>query len=247
VADLMLLSNSTAPGSGFLEYALKEIREVLGERDSLLFIPYASNDPDLYTGNMRRALAQIDVRVDGLHEAPDPVRAVRDAQAVFTGGGNTFRLLRTVTDRGLLGPLREAVQYGGVPYMGASAGSNLACPSIRTTNDMPIVECPSLAALGLIPFQINPHYLDPDHGSTHMGETRELRIEQFLEVNDVAVVGLREGSWLRVAGRSVTLAGLTGARLFRRGGPAQEIAVGADLSFLLDARPRFDAALAADS
>lgn len=237
----MLLSNSTAPGSGFLEYALEGIGEVLAERKSLLFVPYASSDPDLYTATMRRAMTKIDVRVDGLHEAADPVRAIRDAEAVFTGGGNTFRLLRTVTDLGLLGPLREAAQYGGVPYLGASAGSNLACPSIRTTNDMPIVESPSLIALGLIPFQLNPHYLDPDPASDHQGETRELRILQFLEVNDVPVLGLREGSWLRVSGRQAALGGLTGARLFRRGGRPEEIPVGADLSFLMDARPRFDA------
>jgi dipeptidase E len=241
VAELMLLSNSTAPGSRFLEYALEGIREVLGERKSLLFVPYASSDPDLYTTTMRRAMTKIDVRVDGLHEAADPVRAIRDAEAVFTGGGNTFRLLRTVTDLGLLGPLREAAQYGGVPYLGASAGSNLACPSIRTTNDMPIVESPSLIALGLIPFQLNPHYLDPDPASNHQGETRELRILQFLEVNDVPVLGLREGSWLRVSGRQAALGGLTGARLFRRGGGPEEIPAGADLSFLMDARPRFDA------
>jgi dipeptidase E len=242
VAELMLLSNSTAPGAGFLEHALEEIRDVLGQRESLLFIPYAGTDPDLYTTTMRRAMSKIDIRVDGLHEAADPVQAVRDAEAVFTGGGNTFRLLRTVTDLGLLGPLREAVQYGGLPYLGASAGSNLACPSIRTTNDMPIVECPSLAALGLIPFQLNPHYLDPDPASKHQGETREERILQFLEVNDAAVLALREGSWLRVSGRRVGLAGRAGARLFRRGGQPEEIPVGTDLSFLMDARPRFDAA-----
>jgi dipeptidase E len=240
VAELMLLSNSTAPGSGFLEHALDDIREVLGERDRLLFVPFAAADPGLYTTTMRRALDKIGVRVDGLHEAADPVRAVREAQALFTGGGNTFRLLRTATDLGLLGPLREAVRYGGLPYLGASAGSNLACPSIRTTNDMPIVESPSLAALGLIPFQLNPHYLDPDPASTHQGETRELRIQQFLEVNDVPVLGLREGSWLRVTGRRACLAGAAGARLFRRGAGPEEIPVGADLSFLMDTRPRFD-------
>jgi dipeptidase E len=138
-----------------------------------------------------------------------------------------------------LDALRNAV-HGGVPYLGASAGSNLACPSIRTTNDMPIVEVASLSALGLIPFQLNTHYLDPDPGSSHQGETRQQRIEEFLEVNDVPVLALREGAWLRVSGKRAVLAGAGTGRLFRRHAEPADIPVGADLSFLLESKPSFD-------
>lgn len=140
-----------------------------------------------------------------------------------------------------LAALREAAVTGGVPYLGASAGSNLACPTIRTTNDMPIVEVPSLAALGLIPFQLNPHYLDADPGSTHQGETRQQRLAEFLEENDVPVLGLREGSWLAVSGRHAVLSGASTGRLFRRDAPAAEVPTGTDLSFLLQVTPHFDA------
>ena len=138
-----------------------------------------------------------------------------DAQAVFGGGGNSFRLLRTLTTLGVLEPLRQAAQ-AGVPYLAASAGGNLAGPAIRTTNDMPIVEPGSLAALGLIPFQLNPHYLDPDPRSPHRGETRPARIEEFLAENDVPVLGLREGAWLQVSGTRAHLSGRNTGRLFRR-------------------------------
>lgn len=162
-----------------------------------------------------------------------------DAQAVFVGGGNSFRLLRTLTTLGVLEPLRQAAQ-AGVPYLAASAGANLACPAIRTTNDMPIVEPGSLAALGLIPFQLNPHYLDPGPRSPHQGETRPARIEEFLEENDVPVLGLREGAWLRVTGKHAVLSGAGTGRLFRRQEEPADVPVGADLSFLLDGIPRFD-------
>ena len=185
--DLLLLSNSRAPGMGFLEHATDAIKGVLGDRASVLFVPFAGSDPDAYTTTMRGALARIGVRVTGLHEVPDAVRAIGQAEAIFVGGGNSFRLLRSLNRLGVLAALREAAVTGGVPYLGASAGSNLACPTIRTTNDMPIVEVPSLSALGLIPFQLNPHYLDPDLGSTHQGETRQQRLEEFLDENDVPV------------------------------------------------------------
>jgi dipeptidase E len=240
--DLLLLSNSRAPGMRFLEHATGAIRSVLGERASLLFVPFAGSDPDTYTTTMRRALARIDVRVTGLHQVSDMPRAARDAEAIFVGGGNSFRLLRTLNRLGILNALRRAVIDGGAPYLGASAGSNLACPSIRTTNDMPIVEVTSLTALGLLPFQLNPHYLDPDPHSTHQGETRQQRIEEFLEENDVPVLGLREGAWLRVSGRQATLSGASTGRLFRRDVPPAEVAAGTDLSFLLQTTPRFDAA-----
>lgn len=155
---------------------------------------------------MRQALTPAGIEVTGLHQASDLTTAVADAQAVFVGGGNSFRLLRTLTTLGLLEALRQAAQ-AGVAYLGASAGTNLACPIIRTTNDMPIVEPGSLAALGLIPFQLNPHHLDPDPHRPHQGETRSKRIEEFLEENDVPVLGLREGAWLRVSGSRAHLSG----------------------------------------
>ena len=239
--DLLLLSNSRAPGMRFLEHATDAITGVLGNRASVLFVPFAGSDPDAYTATMRAALARIGVRVTGLHEVPDAVHAIGQAEAIFVGGGNSFRLLRHLNQLGALAALREAAVTGGVPYLGASAGSNLACPTIRTTNDMPIVEVPSLSALGLIPFQLNPHYLDADPGSTHQGETRQQRLAEFLEENDVPVLGLREGSWLAVSGRHAVLSGASTGRLFRRDAPAAEVPTGTDLSFLLQVTPHFDA------
>jgi len=239
MAELLLLSNSTAPGMGFLEHAIDAIRAVLGDRASLLFVPFASSDPGAYTSVMRSALARAGIEVTSLHQASDPTAAVAVAEAVFVGGGNSFRLLRALTALGVLEPLRQAAE-AGVPYLAASAGANLACPTIRTTNDMPIVEPGSLAALGLIPFQLNPHYLDPDPLSTHQGETRPKRIEEFLEENDVPVLGLREGAWLEVSGARAHLSGRATGRLFRRHADPVDIPVGADLSYLLGTCPRFD-------
>ena len=239
MAELLLLSSSTAPGMGFLEHATGAIRAVLGGAGTVLFVPFASGDPDRYTSVMRAALAGIGTRVTGLHEAGDAAAAVRDAEAVFVGGGNSFRLLRTLARLGLLDALGRAAR-DGVPYLGASAGSNLACPSIRTTNDMPVVEAAPLWALGLIPFQINPHYLDPDPRSSHQGETRPRRIAEFLEENDVPVLGLREGAWLRVSGQRAVLAGHNTGRLFGRHAAPADVPAGADLSYLLGTEPRFD-------
>jgi dipeptidase E len=227
----------------FLEHATEAIRAALGGRTSVLFVPFAGSDQDTYANVMRKALARIDVQVTSMHGVSDAARAVRDAEAIFVGGGNSFRLLRTLNRLGALAALRRAVVDEGIPYLGASAGSNLACPSIRTTNDMPIVEVPSLSALGLIPFQLNPHYLDPDPGSTHQGETRQQRLEEFLEENDVPVLGLREGAWLRVSGRRAVLSGASTGRLFRRGVPPADVPADTDLSFLLETTPRFDAGL----
>jgi dipeptidase E len=167
-----------------------------------------------------------------LHEATDPRRAIEEAEAIFCGGGNTFRLLKTLLELDLLPLIRRRVAQGTV-YAGASAGSNLACPTIRTTNDMPIVEPASLDALGLVGFQINPHYLDPPPASTHMGETREARIREFHEENETPVVGLREGAILRVEGPSVLLKGVAGARIFRRGQEPLEVAPVAEIGPLL--------------
>lgn len=239
MGELMLLSNSTAPGMSFLEHATGGIKAMLGDCGDLLFVPFASSDPDTYTQAMRQALVPAGIRVTGLHQTADPAGAIKDAQAVFVGGGNTFRLLRTLISLDLLPALREAADRG-VPYLGASAGTNLACPTIRTTNDMPIVEPGSLAALGLIPFQVNPHYLDPGAHSSHQGETRQRRIEEFLEENDVPVLGLREGAWLHVSGTQARLSGRNTGRLFRRHAAPMDVPAGADLSSLLSTKPRFD-------
>jgi dipeptidase E len=166
--------------------------------------------------------------VESLHEAPDMQQTVRTAEAIFIGGGNTFRLLKSLYDFELLPAIRARVQYG-MPYMGSSAGSNVAGPTIKTTNDMPIVEPPSFDALGLVPFQINPHYLDPNPDSTHMGETREERILQFLEENETPVAGLREGAMVRVENGSCVLKGSAGARIFRRGHDPIEVTAGSSI------------------
>ena len=236
--ELLLMSNSYVFGRGFLEHAREEIASVMGGRRRLLFFPYASQDHDGYTRRMQEAMAPLGITVEGAHRQRDLPEAVRAAEAIFVGGGNTFRLVRALRDLEVVDAIRTQVGQG-TPYLGASAGSNVACPTIRTTNDMPIVEPGSFAAIGLIPFQINPHYVDPQPGSTHMGETREERLLQFLEENDVPVLGLREGSWLRVAGERAELGGAAGACLFLRGQPPEEHAVGADLSWLLATEPRF--------
>ncbi len=240
--DLLLLSNSATFGRPFLGHATDAVKEVLGGRTRLVFVPYALRDHTEYTATVRAALEPAGITVAGLHEAADPAGAVRRAEAVFVGGGNSFRLLRALQELELITEIRRRVQ-AGLPYLGSSAGTNMACPSLRTTNDMPIVEPASFTALGLVPFQINPHYVDPDPASRHMGETRERRITEFLEENDVPVLGLREGSWLRVSGTRATVGGANGARLFRRGAEPRELVPGDDASSLLTVPTRFDTAL----
>jgi dipeptidase E len=237
--ELLLLSSSATHGTGFLEHALPAVADWLDGRDRLLFIPCAKRDGDAYLQVVRSAVAPLGVAVDGLHQEPDPVAALRRAAALFVGGGNTFRLLSALQRTGLVEVIRERVQEG-MPYLGASAGTNVACPSLRTSNDMPIVPPASFEALGLVPFQINPHYVDPDPRSTHLGETRDERIAEFLEENDVPVLGVREGSWLRISGDQAVLGGQPGARLFTRNAPVREVAGGEDLSFLLTSEPRYD-------
>jgi dipeptidase E len=238
--DLFLLSSSRVHGKGYLAHAQAALRAFLDGRRTVLFVPQALADHEGYTQTVRAALAPLGVAVAGLHAVEDPQAALEAAEVLFVGGGNTFRLLRSVHRLGLLEPVRRRVAAGTLAYLGSSAGTNLACPTVRTTNDMPIVQPASFEALGLLPFQINPHYLDADPQSTHMGETRAERIAQFLEENDVPVVGLREGAWLRRRGATLTLHGEGGALLFRRGAAPAAFAEGADLSFLLLAPARFD-------
>jgi dipeptidase E len=238
VVSLLLLSNSAAYGQAYLSHALEAISAHLSGRKRLLFVPYALADHDGYTATVADAMRPIGIIVDGLHTQPDPVSAVGSAEAVFVGGGNTFRLLRTLRRAGLLARLRDRVR-GGLPYLGSSAGTNVACPTIRTTNDMPIVDPEGFDALDLIPFQINPHYLDPDPRSTHQGETRAQRLTEFCEENDVPVLAMREGAWLRVHGGMASLHGANGAVLFRRGRQPEELVTDTNVSWLLGTVPRF--------
>ena len=237
--DALLLSNSRPPGGAApFAHALDLLREHLGDR-TVWFVPYAGADHDAYTAWMRDALDGIDLR--GLHTVADPAATAAAADAVFVGGGNTFRLLHDVRHLGVLDALRA---NAAARYVGSSAGTNLACPTIRTTNDMPIVDPGGLDALARVPFQVNPHYVDAElsHGvgpaalripRTHQGETREERIEEFHQVDPTPVVGLREGAWLHRTGARLVLGGHT-ARLFRRGREPVELAVGTAVSWLLE-------------
>jgi dipeptidase E len=218
---ILLISSSTIYGSGYLDHAEGEIASVLEGVSRVLFVPHALFDRPAYAAKARARFERMGFALDSGDEVRDARAAVLNAEAVFVGGGNTFRLLAALYALDLLAPLRRRVAEG-MPYVGSSAGAIVAGPSLGTTKDMPVVEPPSFAALGLVPFQISPHYLDPDPASTHMGETQEERIGQFLEEHDRPVVGLREGAMLRIDGDRVTLAGVAGARIFRRGAPPVE-------------------------
>jgi dipeptidase E len=206
---LLLISSSNVHGYGYLDQPEPEMRAFLGAGRRVAFVPFAFRDHAAYTARIRERLGRMELDVI-------PIDDLRNADAIFVGGGNTFRLLKTLYERDLLSPIRDRVR-AGLPYLGSSAGTVIAAPTIKTTNDMPIVEPPSFKALGLVNFQMNPHYLDPDPLSTHKGETREERIREFLDENDVPVVGLREGSILRVEDGTTTLLGTKTARIFRRG------------------------------
>jgi len=231
----LLLSTSKVYGSGYLGYCDAEMRSFLRGVERLLFVPFArpgGMSHEHYTSVARDRFAGLDISVAGLHEAEDARRAVREAEAIFIGGGNTFVLSRDLYAAGVIDEIWQRADEG-MPYMGASAGSNVAGLSICTTNDMPIVCPPSFDALGLVPFNINPHYLDPRVGSKHMGETREARINEFHVFNDVPVIGIREGAMLHREGDSLRLEGSGGGRLFRPGAEAEELAPGAVLDSLL--------------
>ncbi|HVS11172.1 MAG TPA: dipeptidase PepE [Planctomycetota bacterium] len=232
---LLLISNSTQHGGGWLDHCAGAIEAFLG-RDArrILFVPFAAFDRAAYAVRARERFERMGHALESLHDPGlgGPLAALERAEAIFVGGGNTFRLLAALLEAGLLEPLR-ARAAADLAYIGASAGTNLACPTIQTTNDMPILWPERPDALGLVPFQINAHYVDPDPASTHMGETREQRIAEFLEHHARPVVGLREGSWLRREGSSLALGGARGARLFRRGSPPEEFEPGARLDALL--------------
>jgi dipeptidase E len=233
---LLLLSNSTCYQKGYLEHALGDLKEFLGDAvKQVLFVPYAGVTIawDTYTKKVREKYQEIGYELVSLHETSDCVAAVEEAEAIAVGGGNTFHLLDMLYEYELLEPIRKRVQRG-MPYMGWSAGSNVACPTIKTTNDMPIVEPRSFKALDLIPFQINPHYTDAVL-TEHQGETRADRIAEFIEANpNITVVGLREGSILRVEGGSLELLGERDMRVFRKGQEVAEYSTSDSIDFLLE-------------
>lgn len=225
---LLLISNSTVHGRGYLDHAEEEIREFAGCGARVVFVPYAVHDRRAFAAKAQERFREMGLSMVSIHDVSNMPRAMDDADVIFVGGGNTFRLLKALYENELLSHMRRRVAVG-VPYIGSSAGSIVACPSLKTTKDMPLVQSPSFEALGLVPFQISPHYLDPDPSSTHMGETQEERITQFLEENEAPVVGLREGSMLRVRDGAVTLTGPHSARIFRRQEKPVEAAPGSNL------------------
>jgi len=232
---LLLLSNSTNAGQGWLQHAESEIRDFLGEGiNEVLFIPYAgvSFTFDEYARKATEKFGELGYDIRSLHTETDPVAAVRNCEALAVGGGNTFHLVYHLQEEGLLEPVRERVA-DGMPYIGWSAGSNVACPSLSTTNDMPVIKPQSFETFNLVPFQINPHYLDT-HPPGHKGETREERIFEYIAVNkDVYVAGLREGSMFRVEGERISLLGEKPVRIFRHGQEPLEYDADDDLQFLL--------------
>ncbi|RKF03757.1 dipeptidase E [Tenacibaculum lutimaris] len=222
---LIVASTSTVHGSGYLAYILPTLTDFFKEVSTILFIPYArasGKTYDEYTEIARNTFATIDKEVVGIHEFDNPKEAVLQAEAIFTGGGNTFELVNQLYKNDILPDLTTAVE-NGTPYLGTSAGSNICGVTMMNTNDMPIVYPPSFKTLGFIPFNINAHYLDPNPDSTHMGETRETRIKEYHIFNETSVLGLREGSWLEVNGNSIVLRGNYTARLFQQNKEAVEL------------------------
>lgn len=233
--NLLLVSNSTLHGSGYLDHCADEIQKFLGDRKTILFIPYARPGGlthDEYTKIAGERFEKLGIKLTGIHEYSKPKESVKNAEAIFIGGGNTFVLLNSLYKSEAIDDIRRKTSEG-IPYIGTSAGSNVACRSIKTTNDMPIIYPPSFEGLNLVPFNLNPHYLDPDPSSKHMGETRETRIKEFHFYNDEYVVGLREGAMLLIVDNKITLKGTTGARIFKNKEEAKEYNPGSSLDFLL--------------
>ena len=232
---LLLLSNSTNAGQSYLQHALPHIKSFLGnDPPEVLFIPYAgvTISFDEFAGLVRDKFQEINIRLTSIHQSNDPEKSINNAKIIVVGGGNTFQLLSLLQTNSLLEPIRKKIQ-SGIPYIGWSAGANIACPTIRTTNDMPIVQPDSFDALNLVPFQINPHYLDKNPDG-HAGETREMRILEFLELNpEITAVGLREGTLLLIEDDKLSLIGDKTVRVFRHGKTTLEYNTGDNLQFLL--------------
>lgn len=232
--NLIIASTSTVYGGEYLDYLKEEMENLFKDTEEVIFIPYARPggiSHDEYSEKAAKAFQKIGKKLIGLHTFENPTEALKKAKGAFTGGGNTFVLVSALYRLELMQPLREAI-FNGLAYLGTSAGSNICGVSMQTTNDMPIVYPPSFKTLGVIPFNLNPHYLDPDPSSKHMGETRETRIAEFHTQNNVPVIGLREGSWLRVKGDEIILKGELKARVFEQGKEAYEIEAGTEFSNL---------------
>lgn len=229
--NVLLASTSTLFGGKYLEYITEEIKELYNGINEIVFIPFARPggiSHDDYTEKAKAFFAEINIKIKGLHEFDDQIAAVNNAQGFFTGGGNTFLLVKTLHEKGLMSVLKENVEKGK-PYLGTSAGSNIGGLNMKTTNDMPIVYPPSFECMGLVPFNINPHYLDPNPDLKHNGETRETRIQEFLTQNDTKVIGLREGNWIRKIGNRITVEGDQETRIFEKDKEPYEIKSGTEL------------------
>ncbi|QXU50477.1 dipeptidase PepE [Chryseobacterium sp. D764] len=229
--NIILASTSTLFGGEYLEYLREELIQLYKGIDEIVFIPFARPggiSHDDYTAKARSFFETIRIKVKGLHEFEDKTAALNQAKGYFTGGGNTFLLVKTLHEEGLMSALKENVS-GGKAYLGCSAGSNIGGQNMKTTNDMPIVYPPSFDCMGLVPFNINPHYLDPNPDLKHNGETRETRIQEFLTQNDIKVVGLREGNWIRRTADSITVEGNELTRIFEKGKEPYEIEAGSRL------------------
>lgn len=220
--SILLISSSSVAGSGYLDPFEETIKDFLKGIPEIVFVPYAADKPnwDLYTQKVRDKFKLFGIDVKGIHEVKN---SIENFEAIFVGGGNTFRLLNHLQEYGLLSKINDLVLNKGLRYIGSSAGSNVACKTICTTNDMPIVyPTKGFDAINLIPLQINPHYVDPDPNTTHMGETRDDRIKEFHEANTTPVIGLREGAFLKIndeyfSSQKMFLGGTNGAKFFFKG------------------------------
>jgi dipeptidase E len=230
----IIASTSTLHGGDYLEYLFPVLTTHFEGCKTILFIPYARPggiSHDDYTSKVKIAFAKINIDVSGIHEFENAVEAIQKSEAIFVGGGNTFLLVSQLYENKILNVLADVIK-SGKPYLGCSAGSNITGVSMQTTNDMPIIYPPSFNTLGIVPFNLNPHYLDPEVNSKHMGETRETRIKEFHAFNEIPVLGLREGSWLEVLGTKITLKGNLSARLFKKNQLPEEIVTETDLGFI---------------
>ena len=232
--NCIIASTSTLYGGSYLDYLLPELRLHFENCKTILFIPYAQPSGlsyEEYTDRVSKAFAKLNIEVKGIHEFENPIVAIEEAEGIFTGGGNTFLLVFQLYKNKVMDALANALK-NGTPYLGTSAGSNICGLTMQTTNDMPIIYPPSFQTLGIVPFNINPHYLDADLQLKHNGETREMRIKEYHFLNSPPVLGLREGSWLEVKGDKITLKGSLSARLFRQNKNPEELESGTDLSNL---------------
>jgi len=232
--NLIIASTSTLHGGDYLEYLLPTLEQHFANCKTIIFIPYARPggiSHDEYTERVQLAFSKINKNIIGLHTFENPMEAIQKAEGIFTGGGNTFLLVTQLYHNNVMEVLSKTIE-SGTPYLGSSAGSNITGLSMQTTNDMPIIYPPSFKTLGAIPFNLNPHYLDADLQSKHMGETRETRIKEFHAFNTTPVLGLREGSWLDVKGGKIILKGSLTARVFRQNQQPEELHPETDLSFL---------------